>query len=59
MRTPDRDQEIGLIDLTGLSLDDLAAVDDSVVANAIKLLQERRCNGTGHLETFDAFQAAP
>jgi hypothetical protein len=58
MRTPDRDQEIGLIDLTGLSLDDLAALDDSVVANAIKLLQERRCNGADYMETFHDFNAA-
>jgi FXSXX-COOH protein len=59
MQTPDQDQEVGLVDLTGLSLDELAALDDSVVANAVRLLQERRCNGVDYMETFDQFGAAP
>jgi FXSXX-COOH protein len=59
MQTPDQDQEVGLVDLTGLSLDDLAALDDSVVANAIRLLRERRCNGADYMETFSQFGAAP
>ena len=59
MQMPDQDREVGLVDLTGLSLDDLAALDDSVVANAIRLLWERRRNGADHMETFDRFSAAP
>jgi len=59
MQMPDQDQEVGLVDLTGLSLDDLAALDDSVVANAIRLLQERRGNGADYMETFHDFNAAP
>jgi hypothetical protein len=59
MQVPDQDQEVGLADLAGLSLDDLAALDDSVVANALRLLRERRCNGADYMETFRDFGAAP
>jgi FXSXX-COOH protein len=59
MQMPDQHQKVGLVDLTGLSLDDLAALDDSVVANAIRLLRERRCGGEDYMETFNLFNAAP
>jgi hypothetical protein len=58
MQRPDHDQEAGLLDLVGLSLDDLTMLDDSVVANAVRLLQARRCGGVDYMETFDAFQSA-
>lgn len=58
MPKPDPDQEMGLVNLVSLSLDDLSKLDDSVVANAIRLLQERRRHGADYMEMFDVFQAA-
>jgi hypothetical protein len=55
----DSAEEMGLLDLAGLSLDDLSRLDDSVVANAIRLLYERRRCGAEYLETFDAHDSSP
>lgn len=59
MPGPDHDEEMGLLDLVELSLDDLSSLDDSVVANAIRRLHERRRCSTGYLETFSAFNSGP
>jgi hypothetical protein len=59
MQSPRSGQEAGLIDLTALSLDDLHALDDSVVANALRELSDRRCAGTDYSERFsDGFGSA-
>jgi FXSXX-COOH protein len=52
MQSPDSGREAGLIDLTALSLDDLHALDDSVVANALRELRDRRCGGADYGERF-------
>lgn len=60
MRSPDSDWEAGLIDLSVLSLDDLHALDDSVVANALRKLRDRRCAGADYAERFsDDFGSGP
>jgi hypothetical protein len=58
MRGPDNDGETGLLDLAELSLDDLSLLDDSVVANAIRALVERRRCGAEHAERFQLFNSA-
>jgi len=52
MQSPNSGQEAGLIDLTALSLEDLHALDDSVVANALRELRHRRCEGADYAERF-------
>jgi FXSXX-COOH protein len=59
MSTPERDQQTGLVDLSEVSLDDLPGLDDSVVANAIRRLRERRHDDTDYMETFDNYSSAP
>ncbi len=58
MAKPDLDQEAGLPDLTELSLDQLAMLDDSVVANVIRVLADLRRSCAGYPETFSNFGAA-
>jgi hypothetical protein len=55
MPGPDNDRKTGLLDLAELSLDDLSLLDDSVVANAIRALVERRRCGTEDSARFDKF----
>lgn len=50
--------ETGLLDLSGLSLEDLSKLDDSVVADALRDLVARRRCGTGPRERFNAFKSA-
>ena len=52
------EREGGLLSLSGLSLEDLAELDDSVIANALRDLVERRRYGTGPRERFSAFNSA-
>ena len=60
MQSPESGQEAGLIDLNALSLDDLRALDDSVVANALRELRDRRCAGADYSERFsDTFNSGP
>lgn len=60
MSGPDHGDENGLLDVAELSLDNLPGLDDSVVANAIRLLYERRRCGAEYLmETFDQFNSGP
>ena len=58
MPTPDHDREMSLLELVEESLDDSSALDDSVVANAIRLLQARRQEGADHKETFSGWNAS-
>lgn len=58
MPRPEHDAETGLPDLTALSLDDLPMLDDSVVANAIKVLVARRGDCAEYGETFSNWNAA-
>lgn len=58
MPRPDPDQEAGLPDLTELSLDQLAMLDDSVVANMIRVLADSRRGCAVNQETFNNFNAA-
>jgi len=58
MPRPDPDHEAGLPDLTELSLDQLAMLDDSVVANVIRVLVDSRRDGADHPETFSNFDSA-
>lgn len=55
MSGPDHDEEFGLLNLAELSLDDMSRLDDSVVANAIRLLHEMRRSGG----EFSEFNQAP
>jgi hypothetical protein len=55
----DHAEEMGLLDVAGLSLDDLSGLDDSVVANAIRLLDEMRRCGTDYLDTFSNWNSGP
>jgi hypothetical protein len=57
MHRPENDGETGLLDLTELSLDDLSLLDDSVVANAIRTLVERRRCGAERAEQFEVFNS--
>jgi hypothetical protein len=59
MRTSGHDGERGLLDLADLSLEDLSGLDDSVVANMIKDLVERRRCGAESVERFNQFNSAP
>lgn len=59
MHGPDYEGETGLLDLGELSLDDLSLLDDSVVANAIRVLAQRRGCGAGNGERFNAWQSSP
>jgi len=52
MQSPYSGYEAGLMDLTALSLDDLRGLDDSVVANALRELRRRRCEGAEYAERF-------
>lgn len=58
MPRPDPDPETGLPDLTELSLDQLAALDDSMVANMIRALADSRRDCADYQETFSNFGAA-
>jgi len=58
MPRPDPDHETRLPDLTELSLDQLAALDDSVVANMIRVLADSRRDCADYQETFSNFDAA-
>jgi FXSXX-COOH protein len=53
-----RAREEGLVSLSGLSLEDLAELGDSVIANALRDLVERRRCGTGPRERFNDFTSA-
>jgi hypothetical protein len=59
MPTSGHDGERGLLDLADLSLEDLSGLDDSVVANVIKDLVERRRCGAESVERFNQFNSAP
>jgi hypothetical protein len=54
----DPDHETGLPDLTKLSLDQLATLDDSVVANMIRVLADSRRDCASYQESFNNFNAA-
>lgn len=58
MPRPDPDHETGLPDLTELSLDQLAALDDSVVANMIRVLADSRQDCVDYDETFSNWQSS-
>ena len=58
MDGPDYDGKMGLLDLADLSLDNLSLLDDSVVANAVRALVERRRCGLDNGERFDAWQSS-
>jgi hypothetical protein len=58
MPRPDPDHETGLPDLTELSLDQLAALDDSVVVNMIRVLADSRRDCSSYQENFSNFGAA-
>ena len=58
MPRPDPDHQTGLPELTELSLDQLAALDDSVVANMIRALADSRRDRADYQETFSNFGAA-
>ena len=57
MPTSGHDGERGLLDLANLSLEDLSGLDDSVVANVIKDLVERRRCGAESVERFNQFNS--
>jgi hypothetical protein len=59
MTTSGHNEETGLLDVASLSLDDLSLLDDSVVANVIKDLIERRRCGAEYAERFSMFNASP
>ena len=59
MPTSGHDGERDLLDLGDLSLEDLSGLDDSVVANVIKDLVERRRCGAESVERFNQFNSAP
>jgi hypothetical protein len=52
------EREGGLLSLSVLSLEDLAELDDSVIANALRDLVERRRCGASSIERFNAFNSA-
>lgn len=58
MPKPDHDREMSLVELAEASLDDLTTLDDSIVANAIRLLQARRQEGVDHKDTFSGWNAS-
>ena len=58
MAEPDLDQETGLPDLTRLSLDQLAMLDESVVANVIRVLADSRQGRAAYEETFSNWNAS-
>ena len=58
MPTPDHDREMSLVELVEETLNDSWALDDSVVANAIRLLQTRRQEAAAHKETFSGWNAS-
>jgi hypothetical protein len=53
-----RERETGLLSLSSLSLEDLAQLDDSVVADVLKDLVLRRQYGSESGERFSNFNAA-
>jgi hypothetical protein len=53
------DDETGLLEVASLSLEDLSLLDDSVVANVIKDLVERRRCGAEYAERFSQWNASP
>ena len=59
MPTSGHDGETGLLDLANLSLDDLSLLDDSVVANVIRDLIERRRCGAEYAERFSQWNSSP
>jgi hypothetical protein len=59
MPTSGHDGDSGLLDLADLSLDDLSRLDNSVVANVIRDLLDRRRCGTESTERFNQFNSAP
>lgn len=58
MDGPDDDGKMGLLDVAGLSLDDLSLLDDSVVANAVRALAERRRCGSDNGERFNQWNSS-
>lgn len=50
--------ELGLLDLEGLSLDDLSRLDDSVVSSVIRDLVRRRRCGTEDGERFSNWNSS-
>jgi hypothetical protein len=59
MPAPRHDEDSGLLDLADLSLEDLSSFDDSVVANLIRDMIDRRRCGTESTERFNQFGSAP
>jgi hypothetical protein len=58
MDGPDYDVKTGLLDLADLSLDNLSLLDDSVVANAVRALVERRRCGSDNGERFSEWNSS-
>ncbi len=58
MAGPDYDGKTGLLALADLSLDNLSRLDDSVVANAVRALIERRSCGSDNGERFSEWQSS-
>lgn len=58
MPRPDADREAGLPDLTELSLDQLAMLDDSVVANVIRALADSRQGCAVYQDTFSNWNSS-
>jgi hypothetical protein len=58
MPTSGQDGDSGLLDLADLSLEDLSKLDDSVVANVIRDLLDRRRCGAESVGRFNDFNAA-
>jgi hypothetical protein len=58
MPRPESDHVTGLPDLAELTLDQLARLDDSVVANMIRVLVDSRRDCASYQESFNNFNAA-
>jgi hypothetical protein len=59
MPTSGHDGDKGLLDLADLSLEDLSRLDDSVVANVIRGLLERRRCGDSAEQFSNNWNASP
>lgn len=58
MDRPDYGGKMGLLDLADLSLDNLSLLDDSVVANVVRDLVERRRCGSDNGERFSEWNSS-
>jgi FXSXX-COOH protein len=54
MGQPHLDPEAGLVDLAGISLDQIEDLDDSVLARSLRALLERLGDGRLPLDSFNA-----